>query len=356
VLPGGSSIEADDEAPVVVRFPALGDTVLLTALLEALHERYQRRVHVLASGAWVKPLLGAHPAVGQLRTVRSRRMPYWSMPSQWQAVHWLRRQRGPVYLCDPDEHALRLVQRAVPADRLLKAWDHWPGNEVHWVDWWLQVAQLDPPGLRGPVRDLSSVPARPSLHLDPASAQESAQWLAARGLVPGRFVLVQPGHKKTHKRGRIGTGGHNKHWPAERWAAVISGILASDSALKVLVCGSDREHGLVQEIVEQAGAGERAVNGARELPLQRLMGVASSAHSMVSVDTGPAHIAAAMDCPLVVLFGLFGWARWVPRAPSATVLPLGPRAQSLDRSVMDISVDEVLAAWRSLPPRASFAR
>ena len=341
----------DVDAPVVVRFPALGDAVLLTPLLEALHVRYGRKVHLLSSGVWTPELLGRHPSVGELCMVRSRRAPYWLMPSQWRAVRWLKKHRGPVYLCELDQYAARLVSRADLPRQLVKAWDHWPGDHVHWADWWLQVAQLDAPGIPGPVRDLSSVSAQPTIPLHPEWQADAARWLAAKGLSDVPLVLVQPGHKKTHKRGRIGTGQHDKHWPAERWGAVIRGIVDSGPALRVLVCGTSRESGLVQEIVNAAGREGRVLNGAGELPLGRLAAVAARAHSMVSVDTGPAHVAAAMDCPCVVLFGHFGWIRWKPRAPNAEVLALGPDVPTPGRRVLDIQVGEVLGGWRSLRPR-----
>ena len=72
---------------------------------------------------------------------------------------------------------------------------------------------------------------------------------------------------------------------------------------------------------------------------------------MVSVDTGPAHVAGAMDCPLVVLYGQAGWGRWKPRAPTSTVTVLGPEAPTPSAKLLDLSPDQVLAAWHQLPPR-----
>jgi heptosyltransferase-2/heptosyltransferase-3 len=345
----------DLDAPLVVRFPALGDTVLLTVLLQALQARYGKRVHVVASGAWTPVLLQGHPAVGHLQMVTSRRAPYWLTPTQWQAARLLRRHRGPVYLCEADRYAARLVARAVPQERLIRAWDHWPGDTVHWADWWLQVARLDAPGIPGPHVDLSGVAPQPSIPLSGAMRADADAWLKSKGITDRPLVLVQPGHKKTHKRGRIATSEHEKHWPADRWAMVIRGILQQLPQAVVLVCGSPREHGLAQEIVDAAGGGSPVINGARELPLPRLIALAACAHSMVSVDTGPAHVAAAMDCPAVVLFGQFGSRRWKPRAPRSTVIALGPDMPTPGRKVMDLRPAEVLAAWRSLPPRGQGA-
>ncbi len=350
---------ADPEAPVVLRFPAVGDTVLLTVLLEALWQRYGKPVHLLASGAWTPLLLQADPAVSELRLVWSRRTPYWMTPSRWSAQAWLRAHRGPVYLCDPDVYAERLIQRAgVPEDRLVRAWQHWPGNDAHWADWWLDVAQLDASAVPGPARR-PPVAAQPRLHVPESWHAQTRHWLSEQALNDRPLVLVQPGHKKTHKRGRIATVTHDKHWPAERWGAVIRAVLADVPGAAVLVCGSSREAPLVQEIVDAAGApasGQRVVNiAAMKTNLQRLVGLTALAHSMISVDTGPAHIAGAMDCPLVVLYGSFGWGRWKVRSASGNVQALGPRAPTPGAQVMNIGVDAVLQAWRALRPRGVVA-
>lgn len=346
---------AEPDAPVVVRFAAVGDVVLLTVLLQALAQRYGRPVHLLSSGDWTPVLLGYDPAVSELRLLTSRRSPYWLTPSRWAASRWLAAHRGPIYLCDPDVYAARVIERAgVLEAQLVRAWQHWPGDAIHWADWWLQIAALDAPAVPGPAVALTT-PARPRLHAPAVWHQQAEAWLQQHGLAGRPLVLVQPGHKKTHKRGRIGTATQDKHWPADHWAAVIRGVLAGLPGVAVLVCGSSREAGLVQEVVDAAGpppAGTRVVNIAAMQPtLPRLVALAARAHSMISVDTGPAHVAGAMDCPLVVLYGAAGWRRWKPRAPTSTVTALGPEAPTPDAKLLDLTPEQALAAWRALPPR-----
>jgi heptosyltransferase-3 len=154
---------ADPDAPVVVRFAAVGDVVLLTVLLQALAQRYGRPVHVLGSGDWTPVLLGHDPAVSELRLLTSRRSPYWLTPSRWAASRWLRAHRGPIYLCDPDVYAAQVIERAgVPEPQLVRAWQHWPGDGIHWADWWLQIAALDASAAPGPDQPITT-PARPRL-------------------------------------------------------------------------------------------------------------------------------------------------------------------------------------------------
>jgi ADP-heptose:LPS heptosyltransferase len=81
--------------------------------------------------------------------------------------------------------------------------------------------------------------------------------------------------------------------------------------------------------------------------MRSLLALCECADSMISVDTGPAHAAAALGLPLVVLFGPQPQSLWLPRSPSGSqVLGIGgpPRATRVDA----ISVEEVFAQWSTL--------
>ena len=132
--------------PLVVRFAAFGDVVMLTALIESLSRRYGAPVDLLSSGPWTPELLRHDTSVRDIQLVTSRKTPYWLCPSQWRAVRWMASRRNvPVYLCDPEPKALALLLRAgIPRDNILRTWDTWPGNQAHWVDWWNDVARQTP--------------------------------------------------------------------------------------------------------------------------------------------------------------------------------------------------------------------
>lgn len=350
-----------DTTPVVVRFGAMGDMVLLTVLLQALAQRFAGPVDLLSSGGWTQPLLGHDPNVRRLHIITSRKRPYWLTPSQWSAVAWLRAHAGPVLLCDADEASARLLQRAgIPQDRILRAWDHRPGGEVHWADWWAQIAQLDPPGLPGPPpAPKDAVSRQPRITIGPDWVDGARPWLHSLGLLGPTLVLMQPGNKKTHRRGKLATAYSDKHWDAAQWGELARGmaqhLAATHRELVIGVCGSEAEAGVAEDVVSAAGAlpaGARMLNLARhQLTLPRLAVLASRAHSMVSVDTGPAHLAAALDCPLVVLYGSAGWGNWKPRAPNADVVPLGSRTPDPKARVDALTAEAVLQSWRQLRGR-----
>ena len=72
---------------------------------------------------------------------------------------------------------------------------------------------------------------------------------------------------------------------------------------------------------------------------------------MVTVDTGPGHTAAAVGCPLVVLFGVADPVEIRPRGGSTPVHVLQAFREGRP-DMTAITVAEVTQAWERLPLRA----
>src|SRR5690606_22867695 len=113
-----------------------------------------------------------------------------------------------------------------------------------------------------------------------------------------------------------------------------------------ILCGSPPEHALLEDIRAAANNDPRVHNLADDLPIPRLLALLEAAHSMVSVDTGPAHAAAALGCPLVVMFGAASPAQWRPIGPGAIATRGGDRGEA--SRAADLAPGEVVAAWRAL--------
>ncbi len=87
-----------------------------------------------------------------------------------------------------------------------------------------------------------------------------------------------------------------KLWPSENWRKLVE--LACDSGLPLIATGTSQERAYVSQCV-----GEKVYNLAGRLSLPELAGILSGAQAVVSVDTGPMHLAAALGRPVVALFG-----------------------------------------------------
>jgi heptosyltransferase-2/heptosyltransferase-3 len=162
-------------------------------------------------------------------------------------------------------------------------------------------------------------------------------------------VLVQAGNKRTMRWWAPRSRSTNtKYWPEARWGEVIRRVLDADADSRVLLLGVPAEAPL-NEAIAAATRSDRVLNVARELPIPRLLALQERASGMLSVDTGPAHSAAALDCPLVVLFGEANVVRYLPRSPSGHVEAVQGIAGGREPRILSISVDDVWSAWCRLP-------
>lgn len=147
-------------------------------------------------------------------------------------------------------------------------------------------------------------------------------------------------------------------WPAERWAAVAAAEMADGR--RVVVTGSPTETALAHEVATRAGLPREAVL-AGSTGLAELAAVVAAAGRVVCGDTGMAHLATALRTPSVVLFGPEAPSRWGPPAdrPWHQVLWTGrrgdPHGASPDRGLLEIGVDDVVAALARLPTGARVA-
>ncbi len=171
----------------------------------------------------------------------------------------------------------------------------------------------------------------------PIDAVDSDAARSARGQTGGRYALLNPG-----------AAWPNKRWPPERLAAIATELLARHGLMSVVLWGPGEE-ALAAHVV--AGAKGAAVISARTT-IADLVALARGAALMVSGDTGPTHIAAALGTPIVGIYGPTRPARNGPMSPlDVTVSRDGVcqchhlRRCTRDRMcLLDIEVAEVLDA------------
>ena len=107
--------------------------------------------------------------------------------------------------------------------------------------------------------------------------------------IPTPFAIINPGASKAMKR-----------WPADRFGAVARGL--ADDGAGVVITGAPSERDLVTDVCEAArGAAVNLID--RGVTLGSLKGIIKQAALLITNDTGPRHIALALNTPAVVLFG-----------------------------------------------------
>lgn len=159
--------------------------------------------------------------------------------------------------------------------------------------------------------------------------------LSAQGLT--EYVVLSPGG-----------GWRSKCWPADRFGALCEKIF-SEMKMRCVINFGPREEDLAQEVrAASGGAAPVLYSGA----LGPLMALLKNAKCVVAGDTGPLHLAVALQTPAVAVFGPTDPARNGPYPAGDIVLRATDaaanhkRGTATDPSLLKISVEQVFEALR----------
>lgn len=224
--------------------------------------------------------------------------------------------------------------------RELSAWFNnlkMPASATHVVDKNLELLTL-----------LGIVPhaARFDLPIQPENTAKIHQWASEHHLSNG-YVVLNPG-----------AGWASKRWPVERFSAVARGLFERRGMQSVVAWAPGEEKGWAEQIVaESLGAAILAP----PTTLLELTALCREAKLFVSGDTGPLHLAAAVETPCVALFGASDAQRNGPYGHQHRALqpvklegPSRMRRNADNAAVSAISVEHVIgAACSILEPAAA---
>jgi heptosyltransferase I len=139
--------------------------------------------------------------------------------------------------------------------------------------------------------------------------------------VNGKYAVLVPGAAQA-----------NKCWPIERFAELASKI-GERFGLSIVATGSQGEREYIEAI--QASGNTRVINLAGKTTVRELIPLMKRASLVVSNDTGPGHIAAALDVPIVMIFGPTNPARVCPYKRPQCVVAVEPTARGMNADSYD---------------------
>jgi len=162
---------------------------------------------------------------------------------------------------------------------------------------------------------------------------------AARDLRFGRI----PGGEGVVVGLHVGGRGR-KRWPLERWEAVISTIGELYEIGIVVLCGPGEE--------EEAARLRRNLGDSvavfDDLDLRGMMALVGTCDFFITPDTGPLHVAVALDVPTVAVFLEKTWIRYGPRGPKHRTVFATP--VNGEEKVLEAFAALVAERYRDAPP------
>jgi len=345
--------------PTVFYFCRLGDMVMITRMLNLLHRRYGRPCQVVGTGSWTPTTYIGNPDVAGAWAFH-RHLPF-LLDAAWRPVRSALRASapGPIYVCERHYRQLPRIRRmlrlaGIDLRRCVFLTDAPYKDPDHIVDRMVELGLRTPASLSAadyPAPPLAALDG-PRLHVLQQERDARDAWLASQGLLGRELILIQPGNHRTmssrrSRWRRLNTD--DKWWPLERWAELLQRMQRERPQAVLVLRGSREEVPMLHEIRRMTNLASVTVVGTT---LRELYALCEAASSMVSVDSGPGHAAAALAVPLVVLYGAEAPRYWLPRSPSGSpVVGVGGPPQS--RRVDQLSVDAVFDAWRSLAAQRS---
>jgi len=259
---------------------------MVTPLLRALRERYPAsEIDVLCSRLAVA-ILELAPGIARRFALRYRNLPYALSPEKRALVRELQaRDYDFAVLLERSKRYRFLLERAgVREIRSFRETPFDPG--AHAIVNNLRAAGFEEEGAR---LDME-------VFLSDEDRTRAAELLSG---VPAPRIGIHVGYgprgRKRNQSERL------KGWSPDNFTEVAAGLLSRGSSL--VFTGSREDRGDVDQILASLPAAASRLSLAGRTSIRELAAVIQNLDVLVSVDSGPAHLAAALGTPLVVLWG-----------------------------------------------------
>lgn len=139
-----------------------------------------------------------------------------------------------------------------------------------------------------------------NIHRFPVMAAQASQVSSASDL------LTQYGVKNgNHKLIVLNAGATNsraKCWP-ENYFAELADRMVDELNAKIILIGAGSERENAERVIAQMKRPGNALNLAGKSTIPELIGILAKANLVITNDTGPAHVAAALSVPTLTIFG-----------------------------------------------------
>ncbi len=281
----------------VLRLDHLGDLLHAFPALKALRQSLPKAHIDLLVGPWGKEIAELCPFVDRVLVCDA---PWFQRPQRvawpWAAIQALAEtlRRGDydlgLELRGDLRHHLALwlagvphrAGQAVTAGRFLLTHPARYRPGLHEVEQNLSLLEQSGLDLKKSAKDVSGL-----LKIPAFAVNESAKVSRALNLRSG-FVAIQ-----------AACGTPAKRWMPEHWAALIAGL---PKGLPLVLLGSESEREEMLAIAGRLGSGTPVKVAAGLLTLSGLAAFLKKAKLLISVDSGPAHLAATLGTPVLALY------------------------------------------------------
>ena len=308
----GSLLRTELNMKALIVAPAwIGDTIMAQPLFARLHAHHPGLQLDALAPRWVAPVLAR---MGEINEIIDNPFAHGELAlgARRQLAHQLRKRRYDAVWVLPNSLKSALIPwlAGIP-QRIGFTGESRYGllNQRHHLD------KLALPLMVERFAQLAEVPGHPlprpvAYPVLRSTTEDQQQTLAALGIArPKKMVAFCPGAEY----------GPAKRWPAGHFAALARELAERD--YQVWLFGSPKDQAIAEEIARQAPDNTRNLCGTTQLA--QAVDLLALADLVVCNDSGLMHVAAAVNRPIVALYGSSSPGFTPPLSDRATIVSLG---------------------------------
>jgi lipopolysaccharide heptosyltransferase II len=297
---------------LILKPSSLGDVIQALPVLRLLKLHFRDAEMFWWIDSALAPLLEGDPDLAGIVRFERRR---WASPRHWpemlRSIRWMREQHFDLVIdlqCLARSGAFAWLARGnflIGLDEVREGARGFYDVAVrrasfhtHAADWYLAVL----PQLGVPVhKNFQWLPERPAV-----AAEVKHKWPVAFASTPHSAIPAAPQRSEGGRAPQLialqpGARWPNKRWPAEHFAELVRLLAKNFPAARFAILG-DAEDKPSGDIISRV-LPERCLNLCGETSLPEMVEWLRLCDLMVTNDTGPMHVAAALGKPLIALFG-----------------------------------------------------
>ncbi|MGB5219277.1 MAG: putative lipopolysaccharide heptosyltransferase III [Smithella sp.] len=338
---------------LVIKLRYLGDVLLTTPVFDALRSRFPDAFIAAAVNKGTEDMLTRHPAIDRIFTVERGSNFLSDLQKQFRLIKEIRNDKFDMVLdLTWNERAAVLAYMSGAKRRLSYKMERKKGlnlsllftdlieieKNLHIVKKHLEMTKA---------LECFLPSAKPTIYWSPQDQSTCEAILKNNGVSDNLpYVVLHPSSNALYKV-----------WTAEGYAAICDYLLKKWAILTILICGNDAEELRLNRAI-CALAKSRPLNLGGQLSLKQTAVLLSKSVLFIGIDSGPMHIATAVNTAVVAIFGPSRSWRWGPWGEGHEIIqkdwpcvPCGEKGcdgTGRSRCLDELSVEEVTAV---LEPR-----
>ena len=307
---------------LVVRAGAIGDTLFATPLVRALRRSYPEAYLIFLCSQPAHDVMKHNPHLDRVVALDDRHVPLWLSPQKSRLFRGLKHlDLDWAIFLESHRSLIDLARRAAASHTI--AYKPVPGLRG------FEQAAFDPKkhsieNNLTAARSLGLIPSglEMELHYPGELDQRIGERLSREGIgTRDRLVGLHAGWGRGRRNHSL-TQTRLRSWPPDRFARIARWLVDSAGA-RVVLTGSPADKPLTAFIASEAAV--PCLDLAGQLPVLELAALIRRLNLYITIESGPAHMAAALGTPLITLVGPSIWEQTRPLVSSGPLRVLYER-------------------------------